>query len=90
MIFFTVTKCKIRFIYIRFHFKRKNGVGNGWKKLPLVEGLTPDGKSHDKFPLFLRSLSQYLVSPYGSFFVVAEMDSLFGLSASNQAVRQNR
>ena len=54
MIFFTVTKCKIRFIYIRFHFKRKNGVGNGWKKLPLVEGLTPDGKSHDKFPLFLE------------------------------------
>ena len=49
-----------------------------------------NGKSHEKFPLFLGSLPYYLVSPRGSFFVVVDIDSLFGLSASMQAVRQNQ
>ena len=38
MIFLTGTKCKIRFIYIRFKCKIKNGVENEWKKLSLVGG----------------------------------------------------
>ena len=35
VIFWTEMKCKVRFIYVRFNNKRKDGVKNGWKKVPL-------------------------------------------------------
>ena len=37
MIFLTETKCKIRFIYVRFNCK-KSGVKNGWEFVPLRGG----------------------------------------------------
>ena len=47
------TKCKIRFIYVRFNCKRKKmGKRMDGKKCHFRgwDGLTPNGRSHGKFP----------------------------------------
>ena len=60
MIFLIDTKCKIRFIYVRFNCKRKKGgYRNGWKLCPLGGGggrPTLNGKFHFKY--------QYCFSDY--------------------------
>ena len=55
MIFLTETKCIIRFIYVRFNYERKKW-GKRWMEKSAIRGgegvPTPNGKSHEKFPLF--------------------------------------
>ena len=53
MIFLTGTRCKIRFIHVRFNCKkRQNGVKK-WLKKSAIRGdggPLPNGKSHETFP----------------------------------------